>query len=180
MIGGAADHKPLVNNKVHIFVDDQNLFYGITNGDFGPDFRIDFGALTLFTARDEHNKPRPVDTAFMAGVIPDDDTFWDAAAAQGWDIERGYHGAGGKSKQDDNFVVAELVEVLLTKEGPSTIVLVAGDGDYGPALKKAEKYGWRVEIAFIKQGRSKALDPYVHLWRTLNPLDIQRNPEWRK
>ena len=177
--GNAPKHGELVNNNVHVFVDDQNLFYGITNGEWGSDYRIDFGSLSIFSSRDHNNNPRGIETAFLAGVIPDDDSFWQAAKDQGWDVKRGFLGSGGKSKQDDAFIIAEIVETLWSKDGPSTIVLVAGDADYGPALTKAIERGWRVEVAFIKEGRSSALDDFVHQFRTINPLDIQRNPSWR-
>ena len=37
----APPHAPLVDDKVHVFVDDQNLFFGITNNKYGKGFRID-------------------------------------------------------------------------------------------------------------------------------------------
>ena len=48
--GNAKPHAPLVNNLVHIFVDDQNLFWGIANDLSGPPFRIAFGRLLLLPA----------------------------------------------------------------------------------------------------------------------------------
>ncbi|MFN9276871.1 MAG: NYN domain-containing protein [Phycisphaerae bacterium] len=82
-------------------------------------------------------------------------------------------GANNRSKQDDAFLISDLVATLYEKEGPSTIVLVAGDADYGPPLKKAIEKGWRVEVAFIARGVSTALTPFVHEFRTINPVDVQ-------
>lgn len=43
--GRAAPHKELTNKFVHVFVDDQNLFWGIVNESGDITFRIDFGEL---------------------------------------------------------------------------------------------------------------------------------------
>lgn len=171
--GRAPDHKELIDRRVHVFVDDQNLFYGITNHEKGKDFRVDFGLLLAEVCRDTEGKVRPVASAYIAGVIPDDDSFWKAAEAKGFTVRRGYLGSGNRSKQDDAFLVAEIVETIWSQEGPATIVLVAGDADYVPALMKSLSKGWRNEVAFINRGISMALEPQVHEFRTLNAGDFQ-------
>jgi uncharacterized LabA/DUF88 family protein len=166
--GRANAHGELVNKHVHVFVDDQNLFYGITNQERGRGFRIDFGLLLAEVCRDTSGAVRPVDTAYIAGVIPDDDSFWAAAEAKGFTVKRGYMGMGNRSKQDDAYLIAEIVETVCTIPGPSTIILVAGDADYVPALIKALDRNWRTEVAFISRGVSIALENYVHEFRTLD------------
>lgn len=166
--GRAPAHGELVDRRVHVFVDDQNLFYGITNHEKGKGFRIDFGQMLAEVCRDTEGKVRPVASAYIAGVIPDDDSFWKAAEAKGFTVKRGYLGSGNRSKQDDAFLIAEIVETVWSQEGPATIVLVAGDADYVPALMKALGKGWRNEVAFISRGISIALEPQVHEFRTLN------------
>ena len=49
--GRAQDHGELANELVHIFVDDQNLFWRIVNDRYGPQFRIDFGRLLIESAK---------------------------------------------------------------------------------------------------------------------------------
>jgi uncharacterized LabA/DUF88 family protein len=166
--GRAPEHGELIDRRVHVFVDDQNLFYGITNHQKGKDFRIDFGLMLAEVCRDTHGNVRPVDTAYIAGVIPDDDSFWKAAESKGFTVKRGYLGSGNRSKQDDAFLIAEIVETVWSQKGPATIVLVAGDADYVPALMKALAKGWRTEVAFIDRGISISLEPQVHEFRTLN------------
>jgi hypothetical protein len=80
----AAAHGTLVDERVHVFVDDQNLFYGITNDHYGPTFRIDFGRLLLQACRRGTGVTRSVGSAYIAGVIPDDDSFWQIAENQGF------------------------------------------------------------------------------------------------
>jgi len=173
-VARAPQHANLVDNAVHVFVDDQNLFWGITNNRYGKGYRIDFGRLALEAARGSDGHPRAIRTAYIAGVIPDDDSFWNAAASKGWDVRRGYLGTGNRSKQDDAYLITEIVATIFEKEGPSTIVTVAGDADYKPPLERVIAKGWRSEVAFICHGVSVALEPVAHEFRELLPTSIQR------
>lgn len=171
--GRAPTHQALKANGVHIFVDDQNLFYGIRNAGHGRDYRIDFGRMLLEVAKDSSGKTRPVLSAYIAGVVPDDDSFWKVAENQGFKVRRGYLGAGNRSKQDDAYLISDLVETVCVQPGPSTVVLVAGDADYAPPLIKSLDRGWRNEVAFIDRGISIALEGYVHEFRTLGTSAIE-------
>ena len=167
-VGRAMPHKELANKFVHVFVDDQNLFYGITNAQKGRNYRIDFGRLLLEVCRDTEGNARSVASAYIAGVIPDDDSFWKVAESSGFTVRRSYLGSGNRSKQDDAFLISEIVETVCMQQGPSTVILVAGDADYVPPLIKAQDRGWRNEVAFIDRGLSIALEGYVHEFRTLS------------
>lgn len=171
--GRAPEHGALKSDGVHIFVDDQNLFWGIVNQDYGRGFRIDFGRLMLAAARDSEDQPRAVASAYIAGVIPDDDSFWEIAENRGFQVRRGYLGSNNRSKQDDAYLITDMVATLYEKEGPATVVLMAGDADYVPPLKRALEKGWRTEVAFIERGVSQALEPVVHEMRTISPGDIE-------
>lgn len=171
--GTAPVHGHLANSKVHVFVDDQNLFWGIVNDRYGKGFRIDFGRLLLETCRDEKGTARYIASAYIAGVIPDDDFFWKVAQDRGFTVRRGYLGTGNRSKQDDAYLITDLTATLFEQEGPSTVVLVAGDADYVPPLKKAIERGWRTEVAFIDRGISSALSGVTHQFRTIRPTSIQ-------
>lgn len=174
--GTADPHGSLANDFVHVFVDDQNLFWGIVNEERGPEFRIDFGNLLIAACRTGKGVPRGVRSAYIAGVIPDDDSFWRIAQNQGFTVRRGYLGSNSRSKQDDAYLITDMVVTLFEQEGPSTIVLVAGDADYVPPLRKALEKGWRTEVAFINRGKSTALPKVVHEFRTIRAIDIQYDP----
>jgi uncharacterized LabA/DUF88 family protein len=176
--GGAPAHGELANNFVHIFVDDQNLFWGIVNDEKAITYRIDFGKLMLAACRDTNGKARGVKTAYIAGIIPDDDSFWEVAKKKGWEVKRGYLGHSNRSKQDDAYLITEITATLYEKDGPSTVVVVAGDADYVPPLEKALKKGWRAEIAFIGRGISNALVPVAHEFRKINPAEIEYYTDW--
>jgi hypothetical protein len=171
--GTAPAHGELVNNRVHVFVDDQNLFWGIVNDRYGKGFRIDFGRLLLTAARDRNGNSRFVGSAYIAGVIPDDDSFWEVAKSRGFTVRRGFLGSGNRSKQDDAYLITDLVGTLYEQEGPSTVVVVAGDADYVPPLKRSLERGWRNEVAFIDRGISMALEAVTHEFRSINAATIE-------
>ena len=171
--GRAAAHGELANDLVHIFVDDQNLFWGIVNDQYGHGFRIDIGRLMLEAAKGADGRTRGVGSAYVAGVIPEDDSFWKVFENRGFTVRRGFRGAGKRSKQDDAYLIRDMTKTLYTQPGPSTIVLVAGDADYVPPLETAVEEGWRTEVAFIGRGVSVALEPETHEFRTMSPAAIE-------
>ena len=163
----------LVDEKVHVFVDDQNLFYGITNDHYGPGFRIDFGRLLLQACRQSGGVTRCVGSAYIAGVIPDDDSFWQIAENQGFKVRRGYLGSNNRSKQDDAYLITDMVSTFYEQAGPSTVVLIAGDADYVPPLRKSIEKGWRNEVVFVDHSISRSLEAVAHEFREIIPHDIQ-------
>ena len=171
-IGRAPPHGKLANEYVHIFVDDQNLFWGIVNAEHGPGYRIDFGRLALATAKAADGRTRGIASAYIAGVIPDNDSFWEIPKNRGFTVRRGYLGTGGHSKQDDAYLITDMTKTLYEESGPSTVVLVAGDADYAPPLQAALEKGWRTEVAFTGRGISASLEACVHEFRSLSPSDI--------
>jgi hypothetical protein len=72
---------------VHVFVDDQVIF-GIVNSQYGSGFRIDFGQLLLVLAQGTGGRTRGVGSAYVAGVIPDDDSFREVCRTQGHEMCR--------------------------------------------------------------------------------------------
>ena len=174
--GRAQNHKELINDLVHVFVDDQNLFWGIVNDSYGPHFRIDFGRLLIEAAKAPDGHTRGVSSAYIAGVIPDDDSFWEAAKSKGFKVRRGFLGSKNRSKQDDAYLIRDLTRAVCKEEGPSTIVLVAGDADYVPPLELALEEGWRIEVAFLDRGVSSALEPFTHEFRFISPSTIEHIP----
>jgi uncharacterized LabA/DUF88 family protein len=166
-------HAALINNMVHVFVDDQNIWIEAGKKSPWADYRIDFGELLNVVSKDEKGKMRPVRQAMIAGTIPPEDSFWEVVRNQGFSVKLGYRGFGGKSKQDDHHITADLVETVCEEPGPSTIVLVAGDGDYGPALDKALARGWRIEVCYVEGSLSPAVQERAHRLVKLHPADIE-------
>jgi uncharacterized LabA/DUF88 family protein len=170
----APAHKPLVNDDVHIFVDDQNLFWGIVNSLADKSFRLDIGLLALMAAKSSLDNTRVIKSAYVAGVVPDDDYFWEIWKQHNFIVNRGFLGHNNRSKQDDAFLIRDMTKTICRAEGPSTIVLIAGDADYGPPLEFAVEEGWRVEVLTTGRGISSALEKYVHEFRTFSEDSIRR------
>jgi uncharacterized LabA/DUF88 family protein len=130
--------------------------------------------LLNYVSKSEQGQLRAIRDAVLAGTIPPEISFWDAARNQGFTVKLRYRGHSGESKQDDHHVTADLVETVCTQPGPSTIILVAGDGDYGPALDKALNRGWRVEVFFVEnRGLSTALTERAHRVVKFHPDSMQ-------
>lgn len=166
----APAHADLPNTNVHVFVDDQNIFWGIINKHSDYSYRIDFGKL-LMAASDPD---RFVEKAYIAGVIPDDDSFWKIAENKGFEVRRGYLGTDHRSKQDDAYLVMEITKTVCESSQPSTIVLIAGDADYVPPLQLAVEKGWRVEIIHVSSNNiSSSLEPVCHKYREIPPVTIK-------
>lgn len=127
----------------------------------------------LAASRDIGGRARMMGSAYIAGVIPDDDSFWQIAENRGFQVRRGFLGKQNRSKQDVAYLITDMVSALYEKEGPATIVLVAGDADYTPPLKRALERGWRTEVAFINRGVSQALEKVSHEIRQIRPNEIE-------
>ena len=50
------------------------------------------------------------------------------------------------------YLITDLMETIYEEDGPSTIVLVAGDADYVPPLERTIKKGWRNEGGIHRSG----------------------------
>ena len=62
-VGRAKPHGKLANELVHVFVDDQNLFYGIVNDGAGRGYRIDFGKLLTEVSKNAAGETRSTKSA---------------------------------------------------------------------------------------------------------------------
>ena len=174
--GQARLHQHLVNDDVHVFVDDQSLYFEITDNEGDQSYRIEFVDLLRVAAISlKTNLSRSVESAYIAYVVPDDDSFWETAKTNGFQVHRGYLGAGGRSKQDDAYLITFIMKTLYQKSGPSTIVLVAGDADYHPPFEQCLEKGWCIEIAFIKHSSliSQNLTSVCHEFREFSSSEIE-------
>jgi len=57
-----------------------------------------------------------------------------------------------EKRVDMKLGISMVVETLFKAKDPGILVLVAGDGDYEPALEEILKAGWKVEIRFWASG----------------------------
>ncbi len=118
--------------------------------------RIDTGRLTDVVAFG-----RPVAQGFLYGSEPPAiDKVWKKITACGWIVDRQKRNRQGKEKQVDTQLVADVTERVCTtpEEQRTTIVLITGDADVIPAIRKILDYrGWKVEIYMWKHAMSSEL-----------------------
>jgi len=79
---------------------------------------------------------------------PDKDSVWDKIRDEGFDVKVFDKNIRNKEKGVDMEMGMDIAQVLYTVQKPKTIVIAAGDADYVPAVERAKKMGWRVEVWF--------------------------------
>ena len=125
--------------------------------------RIDYGG---YLHPDKLAKNSVVKKATLYGSVPPPvDTFWERVKTYDWVVktyERSY--VTGKEKEVDTELVADVTEVVC-KTPPylrGTIIIISGDRDMRPAVKKSLENGFKVEMYIWKNAASLkgSLDKY--------------------
>lgn len=94
------------------------------------------------------------DVYLVGSRPPEVDTFWEVLPKKGV-RPKIFDRQAGREKGVDHDLVAEMVETAVLKEKTnSTIVLVAGDGDYRSTLDRLNTKGWNLEAYFWSSGCS--------------------------
>ena len=121
--------------------------------DEDPRLRLDMGKLA-----EQVRGGRPIIDAQLYGSEPPEiDTIWQLATKRGWEVNRFKRNLiSGKEKQLDTSIVADITELVCHSEVrklkfekfKNVIVLVAGDSDFIPAIRKviAQNGWWRIEV----------------------------------
>ncbi len=138
------------------------------------DWKLDFGKLFQFAGGDKSEVKK---AALFGSKPPKNDSLWDAARRQGFEVIAYDRNIAGHEKKIDTDVVATMIEdsyEILTI-GEDEVTLISGDADYVPAIEKLKNRGIPVHVVFwkhasreIKEAASKfiELDPYLdHLAR---------------
>jgi uncharacterized LabA/DUF88 family protein len=130
------------------------------------ELRIDYGFLlkTILKGRQMSSVP------FIVGSRPpQDDSLWDSWRKQGMEVEVLDRNCQNKEKGVDITLAVEAMEAMFTNP-LGVLILVAGDGDYKPLLKKAVKHGWKIEVYFWQHGEYSMKD-----WRFLKANALSKN-----
>jgi hypothetical protein len=112
--------------------------------------KIDYGWLVNFVLGGRKMGDDPV----IAGSIPEmDDTLYKYLKGIGFKANKFDRNSEGRGKEVDAEVCASIADIMARyNHSPGTIILLAGDGCYGPRIRRALKKGWTVEIWFWKTG----------------------------
>lgn len=135
-----------------------------------PRYKLDFGRLHEFVAGDEKIKR----CMLFGSKPPPNDSLWAAAQRAGFEVVVEDRNVANKEKKIDTGIVAAMMRDAYTiaKKENDTITLVAGDGDYVPAVRLLVEDGLRVEVVFwnhasqeLKDASSKfiGLDDFLNL-----------------
>ncbi|CAI2190692.1 20096_t:CDS:2, partial [Funneliformis geosporum] len=84
---------------------------------------------------------------------PLNDSLWDRIESQGYDIVVFDQNIENKENKVDMELGASAMDVIWTRD-PGIFVLVSGDGDYFPVVKRALNHNWKVETWFWQSGVS--------------------------
>lgn len=85
------------------------------------------------------------------------DAFCDTLRRSGWElrIKKPKRFADGRSKADWDMGMA--MAAIDLREKVDTVVLVSGDGDFAPLVRRLQRWGQRVEVAAFSEGLASEL-----------------------
>ncbi len=124
-----------------------NIRDAISGQIFDRTYRLDFGKLYKFVASNGQNVKRAM---LFGSRPPSNDSLWAAAKSEGFDLVIEDRSAANKEKKIDTGIVAAMFVDAFTQADKSsdTFILVAGDGDYVPAVARLVAEGFTVDVVF--------------------------------
>jgi uncharacterized LabA/DUF88 family protein len=110
------------------------------------DYRIDFGKLYILLAGSE----TPKVAELFGSRPPENDSIWDTARRVGFTVRLTDRNYANKEKKVDTGIVARMMKdaYKTCNKDEDTIILVAGDKDFVPAVEELLNDGFKVKIAF--------------------------------
>ena len=139
---------------VHVFIDNSNAyiqgkkFVGKKEGLSENLICIDYGLLFKTVLNGRNYRDHPV----IVGSRPlPDDSLWKDLEELGFKVKV-FDRVRNKEKGVDIELAGFISDAIQDYKRPGILVLIAGDGDYGPTLRRALERGWIVEIWFWKEG----------------------------
>ncbi len=124
-----------------------NIRDAISGQIFDRSYRLDFGKLYKFVANNGWNVKRAI---LFGSRPPPNDSLWAAAKSEGFDLVIEDRSAANREKKIDTGIVMAMAKDAFTKADKSSdkFVLVAGDGDYVPAVSDLVAEGFTVDVVF--------------------------------
>jgi uncharacterized LabA/DUF88 family protein len=125
-----------------------NIFDAINTRILDSSYRMDFGKLHAFIAGDD---PTKIKRAMLFGSRPPaNDSLWKIAKQVGFEVVVEDRNVANKEKRIDTGIVAAMTKDAYTKveKDKDTITLVAGDGDFVPAVRQLKEDGFTMEVVF--------------------------------
>ena len=146
-----------------------NIREAMNNGILDNSYKIDFGRLHNFIAGSDKRKVKRC--MLFGSRPPPNDSLWQIAERAGFEVVVEDRNVANKEKKIDTGVVVAMIRDAYTiaEKNSDTITLVAGDGDFVPAIRQLVKDGFEVEVAFWAHA-SKELKEVATKFIELNPI----------
>lgn len=111
-------------------------------------WKIDFGKLFAFAGGDKADVRK---AALFGSKPPQNDSLWDAARRNGFDVVTYDRNVVNHEKKIDTDIATTMIEdSFLVLQPGDEMTLVAGDSDYVPAIEKLKARGIPVHVVFWK------------------------------
>lgn len=111
-------------------------------------WKIDFGKLFAFAGGDKADVRK---AALFGSRPPQNDSLWDAARRNGFDVVTYDRNVANHEKKIDTDIATTMIEdSFLVLQPGDEMTLVAGDSDYVPAIEKLKARGIPVHVVFWK------------------------------
>jgi uncharacterized LabA/DUF88 family protein len=136
----------------------QNIYEAMNRKIIDNSYRLDFGKLHSFTAGSD---PSKIKRAVLFGSRPpENDTLWVIAEKAGFEVVTPNRNAANKEKKVDTGIVSEMMRDAYKKmnSDEDVITLVAGDGDFVPAIQILRQDGYKVELFFWNHASQELKD----------------------
>jgi len=125
-----------------------NIYDAMTNRIIDYDYTISFGRLHEFVVGTDQTQ---IARAVLFGSRPPpNDSIWKYAKSAGFELVLEDRNIANKEKKIDTGIVSAMVRDAYKRAdlAKDTLVLVAGDGDFVPAVRDLVDDGFRVEVIF--------------------------------
>lgn len=145
-----------------------NVYDAMNNGILDYDYKMSFGRLHEFVAGQD--KSQIARAVLFGSRPPPHDSIWKFAERAGFELILEDRNVANKEKKIDTGIVSAMVKDAYKKmdAGSDTIVLVAGDSDFVPAVRDLIEDKFKVEVVFWDHV-SKELRETCTRFISLNP-----------
>jgi uncharacterized LabA/DUF88 family protein len=111
------------------------------------EWRMDFGRLLHFAGGNRSNIGRAV---LYGSKPPENDSLWEAARAEGFEITVYDRNAAGREKKIDTSIATDIVadSYERMKRDQDEVTLIAGDADYVPTCEQLRGRGFKFYVLF--------------------------------
>lgn len=151
-----------------------NIHQAMEHGILDHAYTISFGKLHEFLTGDDLSQTKRI--ALFGSRPPPNDGIWRYAGGAGFELHLEDRNRANKEKRIDTGIVTLMMKDAFRNGNPAedTFILVAGDGDFVPAIRTVKEEGYKFELVFWSHA-SRELKNEAHKFVCLNEhLDALR------